>query len=158
MINNFPVNRSYSPGGYQSFLYVPFQYVAAYPIINNGQAAAPVSLKAGGQWLQGYATRETLNLTEEPQISEHGTYYKPVISGFVPGESANLIAVMEGMDPYRFMVIMKDAIGRMRLVGTPAMPLNFSANFSSGSGRSDSKGFNFKFFGDTLNRAPMYNW
>jgi len=127
-------------------------------MISNGSALVPVSLVNSAVWLKGYATRETLSFDEETQVNEHGTYYTPVISGLAPGEAAPLIDIIENMPLQRFLVIIKDPLGRQRLVGSPMMPLNFSAKFGSGSARPDAKGFNFKFYGESLNRAPVYNW
>jgi hypothetical protein len=127
-------------------------------MISDGSAIVAAALSGSSSWYDGYATRETLSFEEEPQNDGHGSYLKPIISGFVPGEAASLISVMDSMPLYRFLVIIKDPLGRQRLVGSPVMPLNFSAKFGSGTARPDAKGFNFKFYGDSLNPAPVYNF
>ena len=108
-------------------------------------------------WLQGYATYETLQFTEEPIKSSHGESYRQTLSGFIPGESAELAALIYSMEQTKdFVLLITDNRGNTRVAGSNAMPLEFSASFSSGDQRSATKGYSFKFTGDSLTRAPTY--
>jgi hypothetical protein len=156
MINNFPVHKTYTPGGYASFRFLSHNLVTTYPMISEGKALVPVATENNVAFFDGYATRETLNYEEEPVDNGNGTYYNLTVSGFVPGEAAALIDLMETLAYYRHLVIVKDPLGLQRLVGSPAAPLDFQAKFNSGTARPDSKGFNFKFTGQSLYRSPVY--
>jgi hypothetical protein len=57
----------------------------------------------------------------------------------------------------RFIVLLKDPQGNYRLIGTPAAPLEFTANFSSGSANSDEKGYRFTFTVNSIVRSPVYS-
>jgi hypothetical protein len=130
--------------------------VQSYPMISNARALVPVGTWSDIPWFQGYATRETLVYEEEPQNTGNGEYYIQTITGFAPGDRPELIDLMESMPYTKYLTLIKDPLAKLRLVGTPIMPLTFSAKFSTGGLRSDQKGFFFKFTGESLKRAPAY--
>jgi hypothetical protein len=158
MITNFPSKKIYNPGGYTGFQFIPYYNVLTYPMISAGSAVVPVGLITGASWLTGYATPGTLSLTEEAAVDANGVIYNITIGGVIPGdkpELADLLQRMENNVP--FLAIMRDSLKKLRLVGSPAVPLVFSSAFASGALKSDFKGFTFKFTGQCLYRAPQYN-
>jgi hypothetical protein len=157
MISSFPTKNAYNPGGYSHFNFVPKDFVSAYPMISGGTALVPVGLAAGYAWLTGYATRGTLNYIEQPQNDGNGTYYLQTITGFVPGERAELIDLLQQMADVRYLVSIKDVFSQWRLVGSLACPLDFMAEYDSGTLYADQKGFKFTFTGTSINRSPVYN-
>jgi len=158
MLTDFPTKKDYNPGGYKSFSFTPTQAVTSYPIIAQARALVAMVFAAGNDWLQGYATTETLSYSEEAVFDESGAgvYYSLTVAGFVPGDKPELIDLMAQMDKQRFIVSIDDTAGIQRLVGSPSMPLDFSAAFGSGAIRTDQKGFNFKFTGASTYRSPVY--
>lgn len=157
MISSFPTKKPYNPGGYHSFRFTPAYLVTAFPMISNARAIVPLSFTAGNDWLQGYATTETLTYDEEPVNDGNGTYYNYTVAGFVPGDLADLIYLVSAMEKMRHIVLIRDTAGILRLVGSPAAPLDFIATYGSGAARTDQKGFNFKFTGSSLYRSPVYD-
>lgn len=158
MLTNFPAKKIYLSGGYRSFQFVPVNKVLSYPMISAAAAVVAVGLSSDAAWYQGYATDQTLSYTEEQQVDANGKYFNLIVSGFIPGDSQALITLISEMEIYRHLLTVKDSRGFKRLIGSPAAPLDFSANFNSGTGRSDQKGFTFQFTGQSLYRAPIYNW
>lgn len=156
MISNFPSKKLYNPGGYGKFYFLPHTSVDTFPMIVSGAAQVAVGLKVGHAWLEGYSTAETLNFSEESADDAHGPFYIPIISGFVPGDRPELVSLLQTMENMRFLVKLKDSLGKYKLVGSPGCPLKLLSNFSSGDRRSDLKGFAFKFTGQALYRAPDY--
>jgi hypothetical protein len=158
MITNFPDKPVYNLGGYLSFIFAPVSTVIGDQRYVSGNApSATVSFVAGRNWLSGYATRETLVFTEEPQFDDNGNFYNLTIAGFVPGDNPQLEQILYEMENQRHLVVLKDAGGVLRLAGSKKQPLSFSASFASGGARSDIKGYNFKFTGSASLRAPQYN-
>lgn len=156
MILNFPKKKSYNPGGLRGFLFVPISYIAAYPPIKDGKISTELSLLPGREWLRGYSTPYTLEFTEKPQSSPNGVYYDQVLAGFTPGDSADMLDVIQSMEDQRFALLVQDARGQNRLIGAYGYPLTFLADFATGSNRADAKGFSFSFSGQAVFRAPVY--
>ena len=156
MLTNFPKSNSYNLGGLRSFQFVHRSAISAWPGIFNGKVLTPISLKEGFEWLTGYATPETLSFSENSKDEQNGPYYEKEITGFVPGNKDELIDLMNKMDGHEFVLIVKDPNNQTRLVGSHGFPLLFSSLYNSGAGRPDARGFNFKFTGVSIFRAPVY--
>lgn len=157
MISNFPAKKIYNLGGYVSFTFTPFQYIdSLLPTNMAGRKRVAAIFKSGYSWLNGYATAQTLAFTEEPGVDAQGTLYNLTVAGFVPGDKPDLAAMLEEMASQRFVLVLKDPAGILRMVGAPTRPLDFAASFDSGAGRADQKGYTMKFTGLSGVRAPEY--
>jgi len=157
MITSFPSKWLYNPGGLRHFKFMPAYQVINQPLIRDSEITEPFTFSPGLSWLDGYATAETLNFNEPGTDSENGTIYDPEISGFVPGDKLDLIRLMSKMDRQPFLVLITDALGQLRVCGSHGYPLTFLSSFNSGTGRADSKGFQFSFKTQCIFRAPVYN-
>lgn len=156
MITNFPKKKSYNPGGLRSFRFVHASSVLAFPAILNGKVSSAVQLVADHEWLTGYATAYTSNFIENAKQSPHGVYYEQSLSGLAPGDYVELLDLIQSKEDQDFVLLVEDARGQIRLVGGFGFPLRFLSDYSSGSARSDMKGFDFKFSGIAPFRAPVY--
>lgn len=155
MITNFPKTPGINIGGNSSFLYIPYYQISSLPAVTGKLITSPVKCKAGYQLLNGYSTLEQLELEETAKDNENGTPYQWEIGGFVPGDSDELIDLMESMEEVRHLVIVRDIMNKQRLVGYNA-PLTFKAIFKSGSKPGEARGFQFTFSGMSTQRAPIY--
>jgi len=91
-------------------------------------------------------------------MDANGLYYNISVSGFAPGEHADLVDLMDSMaNGVRYLLLLRDANRIMRLVGSPALAMEFSASYNSGAQKSELKGFSYKFTGSCLYRAPVYD-
>lgn len=156
MIANFPKKKSYNPGGLRTFKFVPVSFILSYPAIIDGKINSALQLLPGKEWLTGYSTPYTLEYSENAKKSTQGDYYDQSLSGFAPGDHEDLLDVIQSLNDQYFILLVEDARGQLRLVGGYGFPLAFTADFSSGSSRSDSKGFSFEFSGQSIFRAPIY--
>ena len=155
MISNFPTKKLYNPGGLRKFIFLPEQMVNSLPPVLDGLISHPFGLVPGVSWSNGYATTETLEFKEEMKDSVNGPIFSQEITGFVPGDQIALISLMQKMIGNPFIVQIIDASGQLRVAGSHGYPLLFSATFSTGSARSDAKGYQFKFSGDSIFSAPV---
>lgn len=156
MLTNFPTPKTYNLAGLRTFKFIPRAAVNAWPGIFNSQILSSIGIISGFAWLNGYATPNTLLFTEEVKESENGKYYEQQIIGFAPGDKLDLIDLMDLMDAQEFIVQVKDSKNQNRLIGSHGFPLTFSSSYSSGSGIEEAKGYNFKFSGVSIFRAPVY--
>jgi hypothetical protein len=154
MIGNFPEKKTYNPGGYGSFAFTLVQNLLRYQKSGNQRS---VIFKDSFTWWSGYATRETLALTEEPQFDEGGTCYNTIVAGFIPGDKSVLTSMLADMAKQRYVLTIKDRAGFIRIVGSIKEPLEFVASYNSGAVPTDQKGYSFKFFGLTSSPAPEYS-
>src|ERR1700754_3213781 len=131
MISNFPAKKAYNPGGYKSFQFIPYYQVSGFPAITAMKNLSQVIFYETYDWLNGYATAETLSYDEEYTPDENGGFYDLTITGFIPGDQVDLIDIMDTMPFNRFIVMILDTKGVTRLVGSTSTPLDFTANFNS---------------------------
>lgn len=157
MITDFPLKSLYNPGGLRNFKFIPALLVKTYPFISSSQVLEALTFLPEVDWLNGYSTPDTLLFDEDSESSENGPMYKQEVSGFAPGDKLALIDLMNDMEGQSFVIRTTDYSGQLRLIGSHGTPLTFSAKYTSGSGRSNSKGYQFKFTGYTNFRAPAYN-
>lgn len=155
MITDFPAKPVYNQGGYSTFKFIPHLFITSFPAAVNHVISTAIITSS--PWLNGYATYETLQFNEEDIKSGHGKSYRAQISGFIPGEYPELTQLLFEMEQMeKFVVQLRNSQGKIRIIGSPERPLEFSSVFSSGDQRSSAKGYTLKFTGDELNRAPFY--
>jgi hypothetical protein len=155
MITSFPTRPAYNPGGYTSFNFIPSIYITSFPGAENHVITSAITVS--NPWLTGYSTYETLSFNEDTVKSGQGESYRPEVTGFVPGEYPELTELLHAMEQMKnFVLQITNNRGKIRIVGSPDMPLQFLSSFSSGDQRSSAKGYGLKFIGDTLSRAPFY--
>lgn len=156
MIKHFPKFKGNNPAGLRSFKFVHIGHIAQFPVIKNGQTLGAVQLIPGKNWLEGYSTLYTLLFTELPKTTANGLFYTQTLTGVAPTDQLELVDLMQSMEGQEFVVLVEDATGKTRLLGGYGYPLTFLADFSSGSNRSEAKGFEFEFSGRSEFRAPIY--
>jgi hypothetical protein len=157
MITDFPANPVSNFAGLQLFSFSPYQNIAALPSISQKNIITPVTFVAGSQYLKGYSTTDQLSFSEKHTDDSNGGFYDWNISGYMPGDSDELINRMEEMRFSRYLVLTTDNNGILRLVGYNA-PLVFTADFDSGKrAGTDNKGYSFAFTGQSRLRAPRYS-
>lgn len=156
MITNFAPTTSHNLGGYRAFKFVLLSQIATFPMIFGGKTVAGITLKPNQVPYIGYATYETLLFSETAEENKQGIFYTQKLSGYLPGDSEAQVNLMEEMQRNYFIVIATDANGFMRLIGSPANPLSFKADFDSSATRSGARGYSFEFSALSPFRAPHY--
>ena len=156
MIENFPTKKIYNPGGLKSFGFAPAVTLTGIPQTVAGATLSELVFKTGFNLLNGYATANTLQFTEDATENEQGVFYEQNLQGFVPLDTAQIIALFAEMLQMRFVCIAKDFNNAKRLVGSVENPLIFSYKYTSGNDRKDAKGYKFNFSRTSTNPAPVY--
>lgn len=94
-------------------------------------------------------TQDTAGATIIPSTSFAGTTYKHEITGFSPGFDSETEAIMkEMMLQRRFVVIYTDAVDDLVVLGRPEIPIQFTAEFSTGFTSADKRGYKITFSGN----------
>ncbi|WP_074590450.1 hypothetical protein [Pedobacter antarcticus] len=156
MISSFPPKKLYNPGGLLGFKFIPFNQVVSYPEIVDSVINKQLALTYGSSWLTGYSTAQTLNFDEECIQTENGPTYLQTISGYVPGDRPELIALLQALEGIEMVVQVMDPRGQNRLVGSHGYPLVFKAVYKSGTNRPDARGFSYTISNTSIFRAPVY--
>ena len=157
MITDFPGNPLTNMAGMQTFSFAPFQNISSLPPVVQNKITAPVAFNGGNRFLLGYSTIAQLDFNEKATTDENGSVYDWTITGYTPGDSDFLSALMADMMRCRQLVVLvQDNNGLVRLVGYNA-PLEFSYIYDSGKiPGSDPRGYAFTFFGRGGASAPVY--
>lgn len=158
MITNFPIQPVFNIAGYSDFQFAPYYTVAVFPAAINKMISDPIQFQAPHVFLNGYATMDTLDFSEECKKTSQGPIYEQLISGFVPGDTDELATLMEFMEgsSMKYVVTMTPLNGKRRLIGLTA-PLDFSAELVPGKAPGERKGYEFKFSAISTVRAFFYN-
>jgi len=154
-MNSFPKNPLMNMGGIASFNFIPYHFISKLPAVKGKVISTPVLLLPGLSELKGYSTLEKLEFSENAKENDNGTYYQWVIQGFIPGDSAEIINLMEEMETAVHIVILRDNQNQLRLVGMGS-PLVFISSFDSGSKPGEARGYKYSFAADSISRAPVY--
>lgn len=142
-------------GGIFSFQYIPYFQIVKLPTVTGKLITTPLGLNSGYTLLSGYSTLGETEFEENQKSDPNGPYYEWKLTGFVPGDSPDLIGLMEEMELVQHLVITRDTMNKRRMVGYDA-PLDFSASFQSGGKPGEARGYKFSFTGLSTKRAPVY--
>jgi len=104
-----------------------------------------------------YCSPDTMEFSEPKEVTEAGTHYNTVISGFIPQDNAAMQEALAYIEPRKWVVLFIDGNGKTKLAGTPVNPLRFTADLTSATDTTGRAGCRVQFFGKTLARAIFVN-
>lgn len=139
--------------GNSTIYFVPAHLVTAIPKPDEpGKINNAITLSGSQKWYYWHCTLNTLASNFKKNRSRAGSSYVHDVSGFIPGDHEDYVAMMEVMEDMRFIALRKDANGYFKLLGSLESPLEFEYDFKApGSGR---RGFSFKMSREC--RVPEY--
>lgn len=129
------------PGGMCWLIRARWQDVATWPVINpaTGMAATAITLKAGTTWYQLALNRHDRLYTETPAITTAGILYTQTISGWLPGNNESSITAMHTSQYNRYVYLLKDKSGQVRLIGHPHRGAQQLITYTTGSNEEARK-------------------
>lgn len=118
-----------------------WQDVATWPVINpaTGMAATAITLKTGATWYQLELVRHDRLFTEAPQPTKAGIVYTQTITGWLPGNNVNAITAMHTSQYNRYVYLLKDKSGQVRLVGHPHKGAQQLLTYTTGNDEEERK-------------------
>lgn len=155
MITDFPQNPFFNVAGMAGFRFAPAEYLSVLPPVILGTVTGAIEFYNPYRLFNGYCTPGKLVFSETPEKTTSGTLYKWKLTGFMPGDVAGAEQLLAEMETYKHLLIVQDLTGQERLVGHAA-PLDFAAEFNSGSTAGDARGYTYIFSGESSKRAPVY--
>jgi len=125
--------------GVSLFEFIPVDDVESVSEPNGMEVT--VTLKTGKAWLKGFSS-EKLAYNEEAEESDEGDSYLVKMSGFVPGDSKDLLSYFAELKQNRFLIKVKDLNGELRLMGS----IDIGSRFSySNKKDNENNGYSFVF-------------
>ncbi len=146
-LTDFPSPDFNHLGGVSEFWFVLVGDLADFPKTNSGWLTSDLNFIEGKSWLKGYTERTQAKFSEPISMTGSGPVFKPTLEGFIPGENDQLKLLFRKMTGDLFLLKVKDNTGKYRVAGTPAYPLRFTFEFSTGSNYGNIDGYRFKFQG-----------
>jgi len=157
MINDITRHTDDNIGGNFKFKFTPVNNIQSIAAISNGAIHTEIKLYAGSRWYEGYATPESMNFSDQQQSSEHGAFHKKTFKGVIPKNRPELIDLFNSMKDRRFILIVYDNNGLIRLVGNKTEPLKFTSSGDTKTKYSERNEFEFQFYGEGIDKSPFYN-
>ena len=156
-MKNFEISDLFENlGGCQSFSFAPVNGIASIPEAVASKITSPILMNDGFQVLEGYASPGSLLFTESAKQTPSGMLFSVSVKGFFPGYSPGMISLFYELLANRFVVLVKDKSGRIRLAGSIPEPLKFSFAYSSLGMPNERPGYEFTFTGDMTVPCPVY--
>lgn len=140
--------------GFASLFYLPVEDLLADPVVVGGLVTT-LRLRPGAGWLEWKASQGTIKFDESPKPDRTGTAYSTKITLLRSLSSAQELAALRSLNRRRFVVLLKEHSGRLRLVGSREAFLTFQAG-TEGSNPAARAGIDGQFSGVMPERAVYY--
>jgi hypothetical protein len=144
-------------GGNFGFRFLFVESIQAIPETIGGTIHAEVTLQAGTRWMDCRCTEESMNYKEDPQESDHGSYFYKEFSAFIPKERPETVDFLNANKNRRFILDITDNNGSRRLVGTREEPMYFRSSHDTKDKVSGINGNRIVFYGDGEFKSPFYD-
>jgi hypothetical protein len=154
---NFPqIEEMDNQGGNLQFYYLPVNNVSLIPRAVNGTVLSEISLKDIANWFLGYSTNDLLSFESQLVSNEHGSYYENTVKGFYPKPSATFIEYLYDVRHRKFILLVMDSNGRLRIVGSVEQPCTLTFVEKTGTRAQDLPGVSFEFRCENYNPCYFY--
>lgn len=156
-MNGFPTReQSENMGGVIEFYFARVRDICTMPELIGAEYDGQVKFVNGENWKYGYSAPYKMQLDESSDITEVGYVFKKPFVGFYPMQSKEALELFMEMEGEYFIIKMKDANSRTRLIGDLEAPLVFKYDPVTGSDNPNLAGYIFQFLVDEKKPAPFY--
>ena len=94
-------------------------------------------------------TQDTSGAIVNQKTDFEGTTFLHEITGYVSGyDNDSELNINQMIRIKKFVVIYMDSIGTLVMLGTPDIPIRFSADFETGETNTSKRGYKLKFSGN----------
>lgn len=123
--------------------------------VADGQVVGNLVSATGFEWQQLPLSQHTIKLTETPKESRHGETYQVKLQGERAQVPAPVLGAVATMTRRPVVVLVRQADGQLRLMGSPEEPLRLLPT-SVGQHPGTRAGLDLLFSGLTTGLAPFY--
>jgi hypothetical protein len=96
---------------------LPCMHVDLWPGSRSGQMLGKIKVKEFRDWTKLYLTDHTPAFSETQANTAHGRKYSYQVTGFYPGDSAELRTFLGVTEWVKFFVRIRDTYGVLRIIG-----------------------------------------
>lgn len=145
---SFPrVNGEPNTVGYTQFFFLPKRLVTEMPRAKG--KAITQDLVIDSAFYAGYSVFGELQYNDDPKRTEAGVRYPVKLSGVVPVDKPEYLALFEEMMDDEFIVIVKNNNGKFKICGNQERGLKFIY-------KTEGVGYRFEFTGEYRTAPPFY--
>lgn len=155
-MNSFSEFDMESMGGVVEFNFSPIENIAIIPDAVNDCICTPITFTGANTFFQGKALRNSLNFSEKQKITNAGESFVTEITGMVPKLTGSYLYLFNEMKRHRFVLLVTDNNGSLRLCGTKEKGMRFSFDQDSKNSPGQLSGFQFSFTIETEKASPFY--
>lgn len=123
----------------------------------DGAIIEKFSLKEGKSSLQIYATEGTMKYSEDLQEDSHGDYFKAKFSCTIPKDRVDVRNTLNDLKGKKVIIEYMDNNGCIKLIGNINNPMRYRSSFNTGDKVPSLNSHTVEFYGDLLEKAPMYS-
>lgn len=123
--------------------------------VAGGRVAGDLVQAPGFSWQPLPVTQHSIKFTENAKDTRHGTTYQVKVQGERTQAPAHVLDALETMSRRPVVLLVQQADGQRRLVGTPEEPLQLLAS-GQGQHPGTRAGLDLQFTGLTTALAPFY--
>lgn len=135
--------------GIPFLLFAEFNRVSRWPALaaDGVSLVGDIALFEGTTWTYLQARPYTSGLDAEAEVSAAGVAYPIDLAGFYDGEGPEVASQILKMQGRRFVVMLRDVDGSVRLAGDPRAGLRFTAKYQTGTTPGQQRGWAWAFKG-----------
>lgn len=128
-------------GGICTLLAAKWEDIENWPGIDlaTNMSDSAITLKAGKSWLLFYSSDTERSYSENLKPSAAGPYISHKIIAQVPGDSASNTLAMKAAQFHRYVLVVKDKAGMLRLLGNQDAGAEISHGYDSGTQQNSRK-------------------
>uniref|UniRef100_UPI00286BC2F8 hypothetical protein n=1 Tax=Hymenobacter sp. TaxID=1898978 RepID=UPI00286BC2F8 len=152
-----PIEQLPNPdlAGYLNLYYLPVEDLLRDPVVVGGAVVGDLALRPGASWVELKLTQQTLKVAEVPKQGRSGTTYQVKVTGQRPQPTAGVLGGLEALDRRQLLLLVRQANGQLRLLGTRQAYLRLLAGTEGGSVATRA-GVDVQLLGETPERGPYY--
>jgi len=136
--------------------FIPVQDIDAMERPWQEEIATALTFQPGKAFYSLAYSQETGGYTSPEEKNASGSIHKVVASGFTPMMQLATSAIFSEMREALFIVKMKDANGKIRLLGTQQEPMRFNFAEATPEEFGGRQGYTWTFFRDLQDNPPYY--
>lgn len=157
MINNLTKPAQQNVTGLCKFWFAPvdwFKHLSIKHLTNLEIKYIEFDPIIGRNWLSGYYNNEITEIETNTKTTDSGVLYESQINLFIPTDDENLRKQLTRMEQMRFIVMVKESSGTVKIVGDKISACQVQFKFVNKPGK---KGYDIVFSCENTNPPYIYN-